>query len=91
MAMRTRSALLLVVFSCVAKWLGHAANTDVDHYKALEISRDSTLKQIRRAYRKLSVQWHPDKHSGKPTLEEARKRFQEISAAYEVLSDEDKR
>ena len=83
--------LVVVVFSCVAMWLGHAVNDDLDHYKALEISRDATQKQIRRAYRKLSVKWHPDKHAGKPTLPEAEKRFQKISAAYEVLSDEDKR
>jgi len=86
-----RHILLLVLLSCVTTWLGHADKDSVDHYKALEISRDSTLKQIRRAYRKLSVKWHPDKHAGKSTLKEAQKRFQAISTAYEVLSDEDKR
>ncbi|KAL6254216.1 hypothetical protein P5V15_014836 [Pogonomyrmex californicus] len=61
----------------------------VDYYKVLEIQRNSSSVDIKKAYRKLALKWHPDKNPD--NLEEANKRFKEISEAYEVLSDEKKR
>lgn len=59
-----------------------------DYYNVLEISKSATAEEIKKAYRKKALQFHPDKNPGDP---EAEKRFKEISEAYEVLSDEKKR
>ena len=61
-----------------------------DYYKILGITKDSTTKEISKAYRKLALKWHPDRHkdSEKKNAEE---KFKEISEAYEVLSDDEKR
>ncbi|XP_068644163.1 dnaJ protein P58IPK homolog B-like [Aristolochia californica] len=60
-----------------------------DWYKILGISKTASSAEIKRAYKKLALQWHPDKNVDK--REEAEAMFQEIAAAYEVLGDEDKR
>ncbi|GAB4396791.1 MAG: DnaJ C-terminal domain-containing protein [Microscillaceae bacterium] len=59
-----------------------------DYYQVLGISRQATADEIKKAYRKLAVQYHPDKHKGDKAME---KKFQEISEAYNVLSDPEKR
>lgn len=59
-----------------------------DYYETLEITRTATPEEIKKAYRKKALQYHPDKNPGNA---EAEKRFKEISEAYEVLSDEKKR
>lgn len=59
-----------------------------DYYDTLEISRNATPDEIKKAYRKKALQYHPDKNPGNS---EAEKNFKEISEAYEVLSDEKKR
>lgn len=59
-----------------------------DYYEVLEVSRDAKSDDIKKAYRKKALQFHPDKNPGNT---EAEKRFKEISEAYEVLSDEGKR
>lgn len=59
-----------------------------DYYDILEISRTATADEIKKAYRKKALQYHPDKNPGDATAE---KRFKEISEAYEVLSDDKKR
>jgi molecular chaperone DnaJ len=56
-----------------------------DYYKALGVSESATEQEIRRAYRKLAKQHHPDANPG------SEDRFKEISAAYDVLSDAEKR
>ncbi|KAK9301817.1 hypothetical protein QLX08_006006 [Tetragonisca angustula] len=61
----------------------------VDYYKVLEVQRNATSGDIKKAYRKLALKWHPDKNPD--NLEEANKRFKEISEAYEVLIDDAKR
>ncbi|HEX7276560.1 MAG TPA: molecular chaperone DnaJ [Acidimicrobiales bacterium] len=56
-----------------------------DYYKALGVPQSATEAEIRRAYRKLAKQYHPDTNPGSD------ERFKEISAAYDVLSDPEKR
>lgn len=59
------------------------------YYEILGIERNATLEDIKKAYRKLALRWHPDKNPD--NREEAEKRFKEIAQAYEVLSDPQKR
>lgn len=59
-----------------------------DYYEILGINRGATPEEIKKAYRKLAVQYHPDKNPGDKDAEE---RFKEASNAYSVLSDPDKR
>ena len=60
-----------------------------DYYKILGVSHTATNKEIKTAYRKLAMKWHPDHNVD--NKEEAEKKFKEITEAYEVLSDEQKR
>ena len=55
------------------------------------MSRRATQKDIKKAYRELALQWHPDKHKGEEEKEKAEKQFQLVAEAYEVLSDQEKR
>ena len=59
-------------------------------YEQLGIERDSTLAQIKTAYKKLALKWHPDKHP-EGERDAATEKFKEISGAYSVLSNEEKR
>jgi hypothetical protein len=59
-----------------------------DYYQILDVAFDSTEGEIRRAYLKSALRFHPDKHGD--TLE-AKRRFQEIGEAYHVLSDPERR
>ena len=58
-----------------------------DYYKVLGVTKESTEKEIKKAYRKLAKEFHPD-HNKSPDAEE---KFNEVSEAYEVLSDDSKR
>lgn len=60
-----------------------------DWYKILGVSKTASISEIKRAYKKLALQWHPDKNVD--NREEAENKFREIAAAYEVLGDDDKR
>lgn len=59
-----------------------------DFYQTLGVTRSSTADEIKKAYRKLAMQYHPDKNQGNKKAED---QFKEISEAYEVLSDTEKR
>lgn len=59
-----------------------------DYYDILEIQRTASADEIKKAYRKSALKYHPDRNPGDS---EAEKKFKEISEAYEVLSDEKKR
>lgn len=61
---------------------------DRDYYDVLEVARDASQDDIKKAYRKQALKFHPDKNPGNS---DAEKKFKEISEAYEVLSDEKKR
>ena len=56
-----------------------------DYYKILGVTKDSNQIQIRKAFRKLALQYHPDKNKNS---EESKQKFMEIVKAYEILSDE---
>ena len=58
-----------------------------NHYDVLGVSREANPDEIKRAYRSLSLKWHPDRNPSP----EAQSKFQEIGAAYETLSDERRR
>lgn len=60
-----------------------------DWYKILGISKTASMSEIKKAYKKLALQWHPDKNVD--NREEAEAQFREIAAAYEILGDDDKR
>ncbi len=59
-----------------------------DYYKILGINKNSSEEEIKKAYKKLALQYHPDKNPGN---KEAEEKFKEINEAYEVLSDPEKR
>jgi molecular chaperone DnaJ len=59
-----------------------------DYYEVLGVGRDAPLEQVKKAYRKLAMKYHPDRNPGDKTAEE---KFKEIGEAYEILSDADKR
>ena len=59
-----------------------------DYYEVLGLQRTAGIEEIKRAYRKLAVKYHPDKNPGDPDAEE---KFKEAAEAYGVLSDEEKR
>jgi molecular chaperone DnaJ len=64
------------------------AATKPDLYKLLGVGKNASDEEIKKAYRKLARQYHPDRNPGDAAAEE---RFKEISAAYDVLSDAEKR
>lgn len=59
------------------------------HYDVLEVDRDASDGELKKAYRKLALEWHPDKNQHR--ADEAEERFKEIRAAYETLSDANER
>ncbi|MFM7170505.1 MAG: DnaJ domain-containing protein, partial [Cyanobium sp.] len=65
-----------------------AANGYRDYFKVLGVERGADAETIKRSFRKLARQYHPDVNPGDKSAEA---RFKEISEAYEVLSDPDKR
>ncbi len=62
-------------------------STNRDYYGILGVSKGATLDEIKRAYRKLALEYHPDRNKSK----DAEHKFKEITKAYEVLASEDKR
>jgi len=63
-----------------------------DLYKTLGISRDATPTEIKKAYKKSALRWHPDKNSGSEAEKaKAEKMFKDINEAYVILSDENKK
>lgn len=59
-----------------------------DYYELLGVSRSASAEELKKAYRKLAMQYHPDRN---PNNKEAEKKFKEINEAYDVLRDDQKR
>lgn len=59
-----------------------------DYYKILDVDRNSSEDDIKKAYRKMAMQWHPDRNPGNP---EAESKFKEAAEAYDVLSNPEKK
>jgi len=68
-------------------YLAVAMSKGADYYKVLGVSKSASSADIKRAYRKLSLKYHPDKNSAP----DAAQKFADIATAYEVLSDPEKR
>ena len=64
------------------------AQEHLELYERLGVQKDANARAIKRAFRKLSLKWHPDKNKNS---QEAQDRFKSISEAYEILSDDEKR
>jgi curved DNA-binding protein len=61
-----------------------------DYYDVLGVARDADAEAVKKAYRKLALKWHPDRHQG-DGKDAAEAKFKQVSEAYEVLSDPTKR
>src|SRR6266436_2176173 len=59
-----------------------------DYYEVLAVARESSVDEIKKAYRKMALKYHPDKNPGDSDAEE---KFKEAAEAYGVLSDDEKR
>ncbi len=59
-----------------------------DYYEILEVTKTATVEEIKKAYRKKAIQYHPDKNPGD---KEAEEKFKEAAEAYDVLSNPEKR
>ncbi|KAK4492619.1 hypothetical protein RD792_003437 [Penstemon davidsonii] len=84
--MAHRRSKLLLYFCFISYYL--IAIAAKSYYDILQVPKGAADDQIKRAYRKLALKYHPDKNQGN---EEANKKFAEINNAYEVLSDSEKR
>ena len=60
-----------------------------DYYEILGVSKNTSPEELKRAYRKMALQWHPDKHQGDKKV--AEEKFKEINEAYEILSNPEKK
>ena len=83
--LRLGSILMILMLTLL---MGVTQAADRDFYKILELKRNAKDKDIKKAYRKLTLQYHPDKNPGD---EAAKLKFHDVAAAYEVLSDNEKR
>mmetsp|Transcript_11593 Transcript_11593/g.27014 ORF Transcript_11593/g.27014 Transcript_11593/m.27014 type:complete len:272 (+) Transcript_11593:137-952(+) len=66
-------------------YAAQAEESAQDYYRILGVSRDASDEELKRAYRRLALKWHPDKHQG-AAKSEAAERFKTLAEAYHVLS-----
>lgn len=67
------------------------SKVDIDLYNILGLQKSCSASEVRNAYKKLAMKWHPDKCATSAVASEAKDKFQAIHEAYVVLSDENKR
>jgi len=75
-------------FINLARQFSTSNHLNTDYYKVLGVSKDADQKTIKKAYYQLAKKYHPDSNKDDPN---ASKKFQEVSEAYEILGDDDKR
>jgi len=76
----------------MASEVGGSNSRSSSYYNVLGIRKDASVSDVRTAYRKLAMKWHPDRYARNPGVAgEAKRRFQQIQEAYSVLNDESKR
>jgi preprotein translocase subunit Sec63 len=73
---------MIIIALFIVTFLVFVAANNSDYYKILEISKKATAAEIKKAYRKLSLKYHPDKNSSP----DAADKFAALSQAYDVLS-----
>ena len=81
--------IIFILFSYVLSKKAKPSDDEKDFYKILGVNKDATEAEIKKAYRKLALKWHPDKNPN--NREEAEEKFKKINEAYSVLSDKNKR
>jgi len=69
--------------------MASSTSSKTRYYNILGLTKEATEEDIKKAYKKEALKWHPDRNINRK--EEAEKKFKELSEAYEVLSDKDKR
>jgi DnaJ family protein B protein 4 len=74
-----------ISFTILSLLLLTATTGSKDYYKILGVKKTAKEKDLKKAYRKLALKWHPDKNPN--NKEAATKKFELVSEAYEVLSD----
>lgn len=82
------SMLVLCMFSQVCVLAAKQKSDERDFYSILEIKKNATPAEIKKSYRRLTLQYHPDKNPGD---DEALSKFTDVADAYEALSDPEKR
>merc|ERR1719471_2063903 len=79
--------VMTMAFFCGLVQFTDVCSAKKDYYKTLGLQKGASDKEIKKAFRKLALKYHPDKNPDKDTS----KKFREIAEAYDVLRDEDKR
>ena len=89
MSIKYHLSIKIFLFSLIILPIVIKSEEQGDYYKILGVKKDATEAEIRKAYRKLALKWHPDKNQD--NREEAEEKFKKINEAYSVLSDKNKR
>ena len=84
-----KKVLLIIFVLLISALILTQAKEETDYYKILGVQRGASEDQVKKAFKKLAIRFHPDKNQDNP--EEAKVKFQKIANAYETLSDPEKR